>query len=674
MTMWQITEDTFPRIIADDDFGEPGQFALAELRRCWQAVLGADDNVEGDGPMIRLCRGSADLTDEGYALQTREGELLLHAGGQLGAVFGAYGLLRRVAHCRFAGLGKEGERLPRRRRLAIDLPDAKPIVPLLWYRGIQFYFNDGLDLTLKRVDWMAKNGFNFLTYTPRHEDDVDRTQLHFDEVTGDEVHQSNGKRPSLFTKVWFDRFVLPHVARRGLKLDYNHHNLRSWLRPRKTFAAHPQWFAEIDGERSDSAPQMSVCTTNEEAVAQLIENLRGFLRDNPQVKTVGIVPDDGFGMCQCATCVAADLDPADSKKNTTHHRDPDAHNPSKSRRYALLLNRVAAAVAGEFPDVCVGGAAYVDLQWPPRDPPFADNTTVWLAIFWRDGCRPLIPSPPDAPSAAKLNDFFTDLIAQWRETYGGKLTLYEYPMGMERHRSLPYPMLDVICAEWPALRAAGGMTLQCWGDNHQTYALNLLAYAAVGWCDEVDRNAVMRDYLISTFGLAARAVRPIFEALHNAVAELAASKPGDEAWEMITRCQQLRNAKLSDVDYLPPEKNQGILQPTGESAWYLWQRLKVVKPLQLIARAQQQAPHCAAVAAFGEVVRYWQMAASYFDTIGPGLCPGSNDGGEIKNPGQSPGLTADQIMADMLAHLATIPPGWISPRTPKRWTSAHLAR
>lgn len=652
--MWQITDNTFPRIVADDDFGEPGQFALAELHRCWQAVLGADEKVEGAGSTIRLRRGHDDLTDEGYALQTREGELILHAGGQLGAVFGAYGLLRRVARCRFAGLGLEGERIPRRQRIAFDLPDAQPVVPLLGYRGIQFYFNDGLDLTLRRIDWMAKNGFNFLTYTPRHEDDVDRAQLRFDETTGDEVHRDSGKRPSLFTKTWFDRFVLPHVARRGLKLDYNHHNLRSWLRPRKTFAAHPQWFSELDGQRSDSAPQMSICTTNNEAVAQVIENVRGFLRDNPQVKTVGIVPDDGFGMCQCATCVAADPDPADIEKNTTHHRDPGAHNPSKSRRYALLLNRVAAAVAGEFPDVCVGGAAYVDLQWPPVDPPFANNTTVWLAIFWRDGCRPLIPSPPDAPHAAKLNDFFTDLIKQWREAYGGKLTLYEYPMGMERHRSLPYPMLDVIIAEWPALRAAGvgGMTLQCWGDNHHTYALNLLAYAAVGWCDAVDRNGVMRDYLISTFGLAAHTVRPIFEALHDAVAELAASKPGDEAWEMITRCQQLRNAKPSDVDYLPPEKNQGILQPTGESAWYLWQRLQVIEPLQLIARAREQAPDNQAVAAFGEVVRYWQLAAAYFDAV---------DRGE----------SADQIMADILDHLTTIPPGWISPRTPKRWVSAH---
>lgn len=655
--MWRAGEDQPVRIEVDDDFGEPGRFAVSELKRCWKAVLGCEP-VESGGAVIRIRRGAADLTDEGCQLQTRDGQLVLMAGGALGAVFGAYSLLRIAAHCRFAGLGPEGERLPRRRAVTVDLATPRRFVPRLRRRALQFYFNDGLDLMLRRIDWMAKNGFNYLMYTPRGEGEVDLAARRVDPRTGDEIHL-DGNRPSGFSKQWFDRYALPEVVRRGLKLDYNHHNLRSWLQPRKHFAAHPEWFAQIDGERSDEAPQMSICTSSAQAVAQVTDNVLAFAADNPQVKTIGVIPDDGFGMCQCAACVAMDDDPADAARQTRHHRDVAARNASKSRRYARLLNAVAAAVGEKHPDVRVGGAAYVDLQWPPPDPPLADNTMFWLAIFWRDGCRPLLPSSPDAPGAARLNDFFVDLIAQWRRDYRGSLVLYEYPMGMERHRSLPYPMLDVILAEWPHLCEMGvdGYTLQCWGANHHSYALNLLAYAAVAWDETADRKHIMRDYLLCTFGRAARTLRPIFEAMHDAVADLAASRPGDPAWEAATRCQRLRDAQTSDVDYLAPELNEGILQPNGESFWFLWQAIDRAEPLRLIdcARAQVRDPgETAAVEALAQVVGYWQMCAEHFD---------------LKMNGKD----VDGLIPQILEQIDRIPPGWVTPRSVRRWRAAKAA-
>jgi len=670
--MWRVSKDEPPRIVADDDFGEPGKFALEELHRCWSAVLGVDlHHASNNRSHIRLQRGPSDLTDEGYELQTQGRDLVLRAGGSLGIVFGAYGLMRQAARCRFAGLGPDGERLPRRQSITVDLAEPHRVVPLLEYRGLQFYFNDGLELMLQRIDWMAKNGFNYLTYTPRGEGEVDLSQRTVDPDTGDEVHL-NGKRPSGFSKEWFDQYVLPEVERRGLKLDYNHHNLRSWLQPKKHFTSHPEWFAQIDGKRSDEAPQLSICTSNAQAVRELIDNVRDFLRQNPQVKIVGVIPDDSFGMCQCANCIALDDDPSDAARKTKHHRDPAVFNASKSRRYANLLNEVAAALADEFPDVLVGGSAYVDLQWPPRDIALAKNTTVWLAIFWRDGCRPLMHAPEDASEPAKLNDFFVDLIKEWRDAYNGQLIFYEYPMGMERHRSLPYPMLDVIVAEWPYLRelGVGGVTLQCWGANHHTYALNLLAYAAIAQHEQADRDAVMRDYLLCTFGRAARTVRPVFEVLHDAVRELADSRPGDDAWELITRCQQARAAQPSGVDYLPPQRNQGILQPNGESAWFLWRRLQAINPMQQLVRAAEQArtpAETANVATFTQVVRYWEMAADYFDLKMQAM---NLEAADPQNAQALRQRASGQHIPDILNHIDQIPPGWVSPRTVRRWKAA----
>ena len=58
---------------------------------------------------------------------------------------------------------------------------------------------------------------------------------------------------------------------------------------------------------------------------------------------------------------------------------------------------------------------------------------------------------PEARSA--YNRFYHDLLGQWQEAFAGHLTVYTYYMGMYAQRNLPYPQAEVICREWPALRA-----------------------------------------------------------------------------------------------------------------------------------------------------------------------------------------------------------------------------
>ena len=99
-------------------------------------------------------------------------------------------------------------------------------------------------------------------------------------------------------------------------------------------------------------------------------------------------------------------------------------------------------------------------------------------------------------------------------------------MGMNSHRSLPYPMSEVICEDWTHLKRLGveGATVQCWSTNHSVYALNNLAFARCGWSDQVDHAEVLDDYLLGAFGSAGESVRPIFAGMVEAVRELARGK------------------------------------------------------------------------------------------------------------------------------------------------------
>ena len=359
---------------------------------------------------------------------------------------------------------------------------------------------------------MAKNGFNYVMYRPAPESYNSQGTVDLDPETKRPVWPPG--RVFRYSKRWFDQELRPAIRKRGLKLDMNHHNLSYWVPPSRHFEEHPEWYAEIDGERGKRFSQLSLCLTNDEPVDALIESVRKYLRENPEVKVVGVIPEDGVGMCQCKKCVAADPDPKEA------FRKPDytVENRSKSKRYHTLLNKVASAIAEEFPDVTVGGAAYVDLLWPARDLKFEPNTTVWVALYWRDGARPVC-----ADSPTPINRRFYGILRQWKQVFPGRLIVYEYYMGMGAQRTLPYPMSRIICKDWPHLKKAGveGATIQCWTHNHSVYALNNLVFAACGWSDDVDHDAVLDDYLLGAFGSAGEAVRPIFAGMCDAVDKMA---------------------------------------------------------------------------------------------------------------------------------------------------------
>jgi poly(3-hydroxybutyrate) depolymerase len=388
------------------------------------------------------------------------------------------------------------------------------IEPKLKYRGLQFSFYEDPELCRQRIDWMAKNGMNYVMYMPEPDDADSESTVTVDPISGQVRLPKHCEVYWRFTEGWFDKVLRPEVRKRGLKLDMNHHNLLYWLPTRRYLAEHPDWYSEVDGKRGGELKQLCICTANPEVVATLIQNVRAYLRKNPEVKVVGVIPQDHFGMCQCKRCVAADPEPEDAFRATNWN----SGNRSKSLRYAKLLNAVTEAIRQEFPDVTVGGEAYHDLIHPPRDAVIDPQTTIWLAVHSRDGCRPLA-----GERTSETNRKLFEILKQWKKVYQGRLILYEYYMGLNSHCCLPYPLWEVICEDWNHLKRLGidGATVQCWSTNHSMYALNLLAFARCGWSDQANPTEVLDDYLLGAFGSAAESVRPIFAGLAQAVRQLA---------------------------------------------------------------------------------------------------------------------------------------------------------
>jgi hypothetical protein len=525
------------------------------------------------------------LSDEGFRFQSSGHRLRITAGGDLGLVFAVFALLRELG-CRFSMPGPEGEFIPRMPRLTLDAA-GRAIEPLLRYRALQFAYLEPLERDIQSLDWMVRNGMNFVTYRLAHDAEDDRVD--FDPHSGEAIVGDKGKRP-LMTAAYFDRCYLPEVRRRGLKLDFGHHNLLFWVPPHKHLRSHPEWYALRDGVRGKTLTQLALCTSERGAVDALIQAAREYLRAHPEIGVLGIIPEDGIGMCQCERCVALDDDARDAFRPYQGHLAPDAINQSKSRRYAHLLNTVARALRDEFPRVLVEGAAYADLQWPADGVEYEPNVTVWLAIYWRDGARPLLDRETSPP-----NQLFAGLIDQWRARLGERLSLYEYYMGMNAQASLPYPMSRVLIEDWRRLHALRlcGATIQCFSGVHQAYAFNLLAFARCGWERDVNHDALLDEFLQGAFGSAGVALLPIYEALIGAVDDLGA-------------------APLNDPGRAPPEIPSAVLIPDLVNIVYLMRRASPELVGRCLAdargRATTQREH-RQLDRFEHYMRYARMAA-----------------------------------------------------------------
>jgi hypothetical protein len=189
---------------------------------------------------------------------------------------------------------------------------------------------------LKRIDWMAKNGLNYLMDKPEPDDADPESVVTVSPRSGEMRLPRHCQVYWPFSKGWFDKVLRPEIRKRDLKLDMNHHNLLYWLPPRCYLREYPEWYAEVDGKRSAMWKQLCICTSNSDAVRTLIANVRTHLRENPEVT--------------------------------------------------------------------VGGEAYHDLLWPPRDVAIDPHSAIWLAVHMRDGCRP--PRRPRKPTARSLNASF----------------------------------------------------------------------------------------------------------------------------------------------------------------------------------------------------------------------------------------------------------------------------
>ena len=191
----------------------------------------------------------ADLGDEGYAIDEKDGNLFLVGGTTRGPINAVYALLEEDLGCRW--YSRFSQTIPNRPTLKLR-PVKRSYVPALEIRDP--YYWEAFDGT-----WSLRN----------------RTNSSNASVP---IEWGGNKAYALFV-----------------------HTFSTLVPPDRYFTDHPEYFSEHNGKRDPG----QLCVTNSDVVRIAADSVKLILRGNPNAQIVSVSQNDSVPFCACAKCKAA---------------------------------------------------------------------------------------------------------------------------------------------------------------------------------------------------------------------------------------------------------------------------------------------------------------------------------------------------------------------------------
>jgi hypothetical protein len=274
---------------------------------------------------------------------------------------------------------------------------------------------------------------------------------------------------------------------------------------KKLFAAHPEYFALIGGERRNT----QLCLTNSvdgleqnEVFQHVLTAIREMLRADPKLNLISHVnPNDGAGHCECDRCRA--LDPP--------FLSPFAGlEPSYTDRYVWFINNLAAALEQEFPDVTYGFFAYHTHMVPPVRVKPHRSIAITLApihVCRRHGPNNQACTESESPLVV-LRHWMTHVPPE-------KVAWYAYGFNLS-DPGFPFSQVHRMREEIPAVRARGvtrwtGGPADAWAPHLPTMYL----MAKLLWDPSVDVDSLLEEFYEKFYGPAAVSMKAYHEHLDH---------------------------------------------------------------------------------------------------------------------------------------------------------------
>ena len=387
----------------------------------------------------------ASLPDEAFILRRQGGDIALVGGDSYGVAYAASEMFERLgARCFIPG--PLGEVIPELDTIQFEELDVrqKPSFPMRWVSKI--------------TEWNLR-------------------------VKGNRVEEQSLPRP--------DFTIYPGI----------YHTQDNWLPHSEYFESHPEYFALIDGERSDN-PDCKLCNSNTEMIKEIAHNMKEYLDNNPNPDYISLSPTDHQLWCECEDCLALD-------------EDNVASDQTYSRRQLVLYNRVARELEKYYPDQKILTGAYNVYTYPPADPDLKAHRNLAVVLCHYD---PYCMAHPINDPDCRKNKRFDEIIRAWAE-HTSDICFYEY-YRKTNWLNLPWPIVHSIKDDIPYIKKLGLLGLHTQGVTRTKWTTvpNHYIAAKLLWDHTADVESLMEDFYKKFYGQAAEPMKAYHELLENQMA------------------------------------------------------------------------------------------------------------------------------------------------------------
>lgn len=423
-----------------------------------------------------------DLTDDGFMIVSRENLIFITGTHPRGTLFGVYEFLEEYLGCRF--FSPEVEVVPTRNEMVIE-PVSLKRIPMIEYRSTSVY-------QLRDPVYAAKRKIN-------------GQAMELDEKFGGRVQ--------------YGRPYFVHTFCRNL------------LKPEDYFDEHPEYFAEVGGERIREKTQL--CLTNPDVLRLVTEQVLEDIRKQPEARIFSLSQEDNYNGCTCEKCRAL-----------------DEYEGSQSGSLLHFVNAVAEEVEKEFPNVIIDTLAYQYTRRPPRHVRARHNVCVRLCTIECCFVHPLEECTVDDPDAPRKDyaQSFRDDIIDWGKKCD-RMYIWDYVTNFS-HYWMPHPNFHVLAENIRFFyeNNVRGLFEQGCGSPVGGEMNDLRAYilSKAMWDPYVDVVRIRSEFLSAVYGNAAPYIDEYLETVYKAVVDcgshLYCFNHPDKAWhkmELVERCEKI---------------------------------------------------------------------------------------------------------------------------------------
>jgi hypothetical protein len=441
------------------------EFAAEELRRTLYTMIGRNarlrSSTQAGGPKIFINDHAAaqragidaaglSLGKEMFHLETRENHLYILGGGPRGVLYGVYDLLESLG-CRW--YTPELSHIPH--LSSIKLP------AVCKTSGPAFENRDTFNSECRDPLWRVRNRMN--------------------------------------------GWSTPAPEYMGGNVDYCGfvHTFDLLLPPDEFFAAHPEYYSLVAGQRRRDMAQ--ICLSNPEVLRIVTQRVLELMRTHPRATIFSVSQNDCYGYCECAACTAiAEAEGA------------------QSGPIIRFVNAVAAETVKVYPDKLIDTLAYQYSLDAPRSAVPHANVRVRLCSI--TCCQGHTYGSCDHPESQRFLRALQDWAARTSQIY-----IWHYATDFT-HYALPMPDFDELHGNINLYLRSGvrGLFIQGMGEaggGAEAMALRGYVVSKLLWQPDQSVWALVDEFLTAYYGAAAPKVRQYLDIFHSAVRQDATLHP-----------------------------------------------------------------------------------------------------------------------------------------------------